>query len=211
MDRFFKVLTFTLFSVILISGITPADQTSKNENKAIKSEYTIKTGLIFNFLKFIEWPDEHTLKIQSGDRPKISKSSGLNIGVFANDEVFNCLKTLENRIVDNKKIHIVRITESNLKAKKPDYLNKVHVLLLTKCDKIRNIELKKVLASLKGHSILTIGEMKGFLDLGGIINLFTIKNRTQFEVNLIASKDAKLKIKTPMLKLAKNVKKSKQP
>ncbi|MBL0717480.1 MAG: TonB-dependent receptor [Desulfosarcina sp.] len=65
-------------------------------------------------------------------------------------------------------------------------------------DKLRSPELAKV----EGKAILTIGEISGFTEAGGIINLVKTRNRIKFEVNLNAAQQAGLKISSRILKLA---------
>jgi len=69
--------------------------------------------------------------------------------------------------------------------------------------------LQKCLVDLKGRSILTVGEMEGFALRGGMIELFTERNRVRFRVNLVAAKAANLRISSKLLELAEvvNVKK----
>jgi len=54
-----------------------------------------------------------------------------------------------------------------------------------------------------------VGEMEGFALRGGMIELFTERNRVRFRVNLVAAKAANLRISSKLLELAEvvNVKK----
>jgi len=53
--------------------------------------------------------------------------------------------------------------------------------------------------------VLTIGEIDGFLETGGIINFILEQKKLVFEVNLVAGKRAKLEISSKLLRIAKRV------
>jgi hypothetical protein len=73
---------------------------------------------------------------------------------------------------------------------------------------VRSAEMKavpRILASIRGLSILTVGEAKGFAEHGGMINLTQEENRLRFEINLDAAQQSRLKISSKLLALAKIV------
>lgn len=63
----------------------------------------------------------------------------------------------------------------------------------------------KMLDGLKGRSVLTIGESDGFLEAGGMMELSFANHRLQMEVNLVAARNANLKMDARLLALAKRV------
>ena len=65
--------------------------------------------------------------------------------------------------------------------------------------------LQQALQAAQGASILTIGDMAGFLDQGGMINFVLDQNRVRFEVNLKAAQAAQLQLSSKLLSLAKTV------
>jgi len=65
--------------------------------------------------------------------------------------------------------------------------------------------------ALKGSPILTIGESDGFLESGGIINFLMEDEKVRFEINNTAAKQARLKIRSKLLRLAQRVIEEKTP
>lgn len=63
----------------------------------------------------------------------------------------------------------------------------------------------RILASLKGLTILTVGESAGFLEAGGIFELNYDHNSVQININLTAAKNAQLKLDSRLLALAKRI------
>ena len=61
------------------------------------------------------------------------------------------------------------------------------------------------LAKLQGAKVLTLGEEKGFLDAGGMVEISCKGDTVQFEVNLDAVRSGGLKIDARLLEMAKSV------
>ena len=69
--------------------------------------------------------------------------------------------------------------------------------------------IKTILASLKGRSILTVGDFESFIKDGGIIRFFEKKNKIHLRVDPEAAKLARLSISSKILRLAEIVEQGK--
>jgi hypothetical protein len=69
----------------------------------------------------------------------------------------------------------------------------------------RGEEGREIITAVAGKSILTIGETEGFARSGGVIGFYNEGSKIRFEVNLGAAKNAKLRISSRLLKLARLV------
>jgi len=76
----------------------------------------------------------------------------------------------------------------------------VHILFVSSSE---NSDLSKILGQLDEAPIVTVGEMEGFLDSGGMIYLYLEGNRVRFSVNRDAAKMRDIEISAKLLKLAK--------
>jgi YfiR/HmsC-like len=65
--------------------------------------------------------------------------------------------------------------------------------------------LRRVLVELKDGPILTVGESDGFVEQGGMIGFLLVDNKVRFEINVQAAEQAKLRISSRRLLLAKLV------
>jgi hypothetical protein len=74
-----------------------------------------------------------------------------------------------------------------------------HVLFISRTESAR---LEEILASLKGRSILTVGDTDDFALRGGMIRFVTEKNKIRMRINLEAVKAANLTISSKLLRLA---------
>jgi hypothetical protein len=64
----------------------------------------------------------------------------------------------------------------------------------------------QILGELKDSRALTVSEINGFAEQGGIINFFSERNKVRFEINPEAAHRLGLTISSDLLKLAKLVK-----
>jgi hypothetical protein len=154
------------------------------------SEYLIKAGFIYNFAKFVEWP---SATFSQPDSPIV-------IGVLGTDPFGNVL----DRIVEDKKIGTRGFVVKRLKwgkdLKDLKDLKDCKILFVSASERAH---IDEVLQSVKGLSILTVGETPGFAERGGVIRFTLEDNRVRFEVNVEAAHQADLNISSRLLTLAK--------
>ena len=81
-----------------------------------------------------------------------------------------------------------------------------HVLFVCASEKDR---LKDLLDPLRTQTILTVADVPGFLEAGGMINFIIEDNKVRFDVNAAATARAKLEIRSKLLRLARTVKNDK--
>jgi hypothetical protein len=189
-----KVRAYSLIaiaSVLLITAIAPkagADSTPSQE-------YQVKAAFLYNFIQFVDWPEG---KLTDNNEPII-------IGIIGKDPFEDAFKPIEDKKVKDKNVIVQRFKSfEDLKnsADKPKALTKCHLLFIGPSEE-KN--LKEIIDTVKNHSVLTVGEMNGFLENGGIINWFVEDKKIRFEINNAAAGRANLKIRSNLLRLAKRV------
>ena len=157
-------------------------------------EYDIKAAMIYNFLKFVDWP-EGTFQDKQKD-----KKEAIRVGVIGRDAFTSAEKIFNNKKIQERSLKVIQVSEKQLKDGKK--LKGFHVLFVSAAAKG---ESKKIPPRLKKSAVLTIGEVDGFLESGGIFNFIVEKKKVQFEINLDAAEQAKIKIRSKLLRLAKRV------
>lgn len=149
------------------------------------SEYQVKAAFLYNFAKFIEWPD----KALSGDEPIV-------VGVLGDDPFGEVLdETLSGKKVGSHLLSIKRF--SRLTGSEH-----CHILFIADSEAGRTAE---ILARVGSAPTLTVGEAPGFAERGGMIGFVIEERRVRFDVNLKAVRDAGLKPSSQLLKVARNV------
>ena len=77
------------------------------------------------------------------------------------------------------------------------------MLFISRSEKER---IPALLNQLKGSSVLTVSEINGFAERGGMINLTVANKSVKVEINQGAVEQAELQISAKLLKLARLVK-----
>ena len=173
-------------------------------------EYQIKAAFIYNFMKFVNRPEEAT---DDSEKKTADSSNTVTIGIIGKNPFGNAFEAVKNKPVKDKKIVIKRFGEYHRligdraegKAKSEaniEALRQCHLLFVCSSEK-QNY--KKIIESVRDHSVLTVSEIDGFVEAGGIINLILEQKKLVFEVNLVAGKRAKLEISSKLLRIAKRV------
>ena len=145
-------------------------------------EYSVKAALAFNFARFTDWPSDNIV-----DSPKT-----FNICILGDNAVLEAFAGVEGKCVKGRRIVLKRVRSMR---------KSVDCELFFVSGSPREL-LPKIFAAVEGKPVLTIGEMPGFTEAGGIINLVKTENRIRFEVNVKAAQKAGLKISSRILKLA---------
>ncbi len=156
----------------------------------ISLEYKIKTAFTLNFLKFVEWPNG-------------KKAEGINeeiiLSVLGDGEINEALKLIEGQIVNEKKISIRFINSiSEIKSSDALFINTS-----------KSKKLETIIQKLNETPILTISDIEGFCENGGMINIVIIDDSIDFEVNLEATQRSNISLSYKLLKQAHKVYKPK--
>lgn len=159
-------------------------------------EYQIKSALVFNFLKFIDWPKE-------SDSPSNSKER--RIALIADNDICNTFKIIHGKTVNGKTVRIQPFLPQQIED--PNILYRYDVVYITAMKSSPSLNTNALLQALNQRPILTVGETPPFLERGGMINFVYEKNNIHFEINLYAMQQKGFSIKAQLLRLAKRVRK----
>ena len=148
---------------------------------AVSSEYKLKAALIYKLTRFVEWPRENRT------------GGSFGICILGRDDFGSALDALESRKVDGLPIRIRRLVQSDAVD------SSCQILFVSES---KRPLLPRILASLKGRPILTIGDLDGFAEKGGMIEFVRGRQRIGFRINLQQADRAGLKIAAPLLELS---------
>ncbi len=168
---------------------------------ASEMEYKVKAAFLYNFLKFIDWPEQKKVE---DDKPLI-------ISIIGKDVFRDIFDELKDKKVNGKKVIVKKFKgideiDSDWRNKNtelhPDIeaIRKTHILFICPSEKKH---FKKIIDSVRNNGVLTVADTEDFLETGGIINLVTENKKVGFEANLIAAKQAGIDIRSQLLRLAK--------
>lgn len=148
-------------------------------------EYEVKMGFIYNFARFVTWPKE---VFSDSDDP-------LNFCFFSDHPAANVLFKLNGQDVQNRKLTVRKIESEIIEGE-------CHILFFGTEDETF---IRRALATIRGKHILSIGEVDGFAQMGGVINFYNQNNRLRFEVNRDATKRENLKFSAQLLQAAQRI------
>jgi hypothetical protein len=149
-------------------------------------EYDIKAAYIYNFTKFVEWPEA-----------KEPAQSTFRIGILGDDPFGPALDiAVIDKTAGGRRIIIERFPGVAAMRRS------AHPIDIVFFGALPADSLEAALKHAGNLPILTIGETPGFCERGGIINLVIRKNRVRLEINRAAAEHAKLRISSKLLQLA---------
>jgi hypothetical protein len=146
------------------------------------SEYQVKAAFLYNFVKFIDWPDGPAW--QEGP---------IAICVLGKDPFGNALeRVVEGKTVNGRPLAIRRI--GDIAAARS-----CHVLFVSASEAGRVGEIVKAAQT---RSVLTVSETDRFCERGGIIAFLMDGQRVRFRINPKAAASAGLSISSKLLQLS---------
>ena len=177
-----------LFKYSLLAGVAafltaaPFAAVHADDNK----EYFVKAAFIYNFVKFVEWPDGMAIN-KTGKADICVLGSGAMMGTSS---IFQKAST--------SKLALTLIEEKSAQSA----AQHCHVLFI---DASEAGNLGGILGVLKNHPVLTVSDIDGFTDSGGMIGFVVADNKIKIVVNLKAAAGANLRIDAQLLEIALKV------
>lgn len=182
-------MIITLFQLIAIGALlsgSPPEAAAREVNSFIPQEHQIKAAVVFNFAKFVEWPQT---SFPDDGAPLV-------LGILDQEPLARAMEGLAGKSVQGRKLVVKRSNQI-------EDLKKCHIFF---CGSPNFRDLPQILASLKSLPVLTItDDMENLERYPGIINLRVVEDRIRFEINLAEARNAGLKISSHLLKLALRV------
>ena len=191
-DRF-TIIIFVLILIVTCAAVKAQSNSSKD------LEYKLKAAFLYNFIKFVDWPE----------KKETNDNNTIIIGIIGKSNFGDAFVPVQEKKVKGQKT-VIQYFKSfrELEKSKNDLNNaseemkKCHLLFICSSE---NDDLPDILNIVKNNNVLTVGETGDFLKTGGIINFLLEENKVRFEINLIAARDAKLTIRSQLLRLAQRV------
>ncbi|MEQ1353505.1 MAG: YfiR family protein [Candidatus Acidiferrum sp.] len=147
------------------------------------SEYQIKAAFLYNFAGFVEWPAN---SFTSPSDPIVICILGANHFGDALEE------DTRGKVLAGRTFAVRMVIDAPPKSS-------CHILFVNSSDRKR---FQAMVASLEGNGVLTVGDAPWFIADGGIINFKVQGGKVRFEINVVAAKQAHLRISSKLLSLA---------
>jgi len=181
-NRIFEIIRgFLLFLAFLFVMVQPTWRAYAR----VSLEYHVKAAFLYNFTKFVKWPE----------KAFANAASPIKICILGDSPFGPSLDAIENKRAGGRKLVI-------FEAKSVDDIDDCHVLFIS------NGSEKEFLSSIERiqeKNILTVGDKQSLARKGSVINFIVVNNKVQFEINTKSAERANLKISSQLLKIARIV------
>jgi hypothetical protein len=168
----------SLFLALLFAALTVDARAAGVE----LAEQKIKAGLLYNFLKYTQWP--------------AAEANGAAIVcLFGGDPFDGHLKPMGGRTVNQRVIEVREVAGT-------DELDGC-ALVFVRSEK--KASWPQLLKALSGKDVLTVGDWDGFTAAGGMIEFTRVEERVGVLINVDAVSATRLTVQDRLLKLASAV------
>jgi hypothetical protein len=162
--------------VLVLAGMSPAQA----QDSVRLAEQDIKAGLLYNFLRYTEWP------------ARSPAPEAMVVCVYGRDPFSGRLTPMSGRTVNRQPIRI-RYVEAQREV------DGCSMLFVNAEERSDWPDLRAYLAR---RQVLTVSDYEGFARSGGMIEFTRANNRVGVRVNLGAAQAAQLVVQERLLRLA---------
>lgn len=170
-------------ALALVAAMLSDRVTTVASAASVPNEYSLKAVFLYNFCRFIDWPDT---AFDSAADPIV-------IGIIGSDPFGPLLE----EAVQGETSHGRRIQIEHYRSVRE--VRGCHVLFIGVSE---NGRLREILSAVAGTSIVTVGETSDFVELGGMIALTTDQNRVRLVINPNTMRNANLNVSSKLLRVA---------
>lgn len=170
-----RALAPVLFCCILLLQAAQALAIQMDEQK-------IKAGLVYNLLKYTEWPaDSYNIKNQR-----------LEVCIYGDDPFQGALDPMQGRTAQQYKIRITRIHD----------VSGLYFCNLVFIPRAEQVNLRSLLKVIENKSILTVSDIPDFSRKGGMVELAMREQRIRLYIDQKRIGAARLTMQARLLRLA---------
>jgi uncharacterized protein DUF4154 len=170
-------------ALALFVSIAPFGALSAIAQSPRPSQFDVQAVYLFDFAKFVRWP--------------AAESGPIVLCIAGESKYADSLKRIiAGERIDNRALVIESV-------QRPADATGCSILFIGTAAKDR---LDSLLAATAGRPMLTVSDVPGFLDHGGMINFLVIDNRVRFSVDLRPVERSGISLSSELLKVAVTVK-----
>lgn len=166
-----------VLAAMLLPALCANAQTPLTETQA-------KASALFNFARYVEWPD----------RAFGSRDSSFVFCLAGRESLAGGAPGLENRTLQGRTTQVRRVLGT-------EELRGCHVLFIGEPEERR---LGPMLRAVASDAVLTVSDLAGFTESGGAIGIVLDDGRIRFDINRAALEQAQLRASSNLLRLARN-------
>lgn len=171
------------FYALCLVFLLPVNRAPALESVVV-DQNKVKAVVVYNLSRFVEWPET----VFDSEEPRFS------ICLLGESPLEYALPAMEGKRMQKHKVVFRKLEK--LPAEK------CQVVFISFSEKEK---LSEILPVLHQEPILSVSDIKGFAQQGGVVGLLQTGTRIRFEINVQAAKQSGLSIRAPLLELAELV------
>ena len=192
---------------------------------AEEAEYGIKAAFIYNFMRFIEWPEDKLKAKRQRQQENVPSSAGddsispppILIGILGKNPFRQAFSPILGKKIGDRAIELVLFEgfEPYLRAGRNETealaaYRKKNGQILARCDVLficasEAGHLDSLLPLTEGSYAVTVSDIPEFVQRGGMIGFVTENNKVRFDIHLEPVEREKIKIRSQLLELARQI------
>jgi hypothetical protein len=151
------------------------------------SEESVKAAILFNLVRFVEWP---VSAVPDPSAPRI-------VAIFGHDDLQK--RMIEMVTSESLSSRIIVLEVGDL-GRLEDCRDNIQVLYIARS---AHKLIPQILELLGARPVLTVGDDEGFVMQDGMMNFVRQNNRIRFDINLDQSEKGRLKMSSKLFGLAR--------
>jgi hypothetical protein len=148
------------------------------------TQYDVEAAYLVRFTEFVRFP------------PELASAPSLNICVLGDDPFWNTLKKLSKNESAGRQPIRARSTQT------VDDLKGCAIVFLSSSE---SSQMDEDLKRLEGRDLLTVSDIPGFLERGGMIQFLLEQDHVRFAINMEAVSRTRIVVSSELIKVARNV------
>ncbi len=148
-------------------------------------EYQIKSAMIYNMIRYMDWPED-TLP---------ASASQITVCIVGKGGLGMAIGSLQGKQAKGKNLTVRQSTPSNAPSG-------CQVLVVSDLDAASTAGL---LERTRSSAVLTVADSENFARMGGVVGFILQDGKVRFEINQTAALRHRIRISSQLLKLAKIV------
>lgn len=172
-----------LLMVLVLVGLFTTALPARAQSDGDDTQNLIRSAMIYNFCKFVDWPE--------GQSP----GDSIVLGVMGDASEAPDFSSIAGKSVGDVPIAVRRVSTQ-------EGLRDCQLVYIPESERAALVE---TLSLVQAGPILTISDLEGFCDEGGMIQLVERRGKLRFFINRQAAEEAQLSLSSQLLKVAKIV------
>jgi len=178
-------------------------------DSATDREYGLKAAFLCNFMMFV---DGGRFQWDSEEKHPSDPNQSVLIGIVGKTPFGQAFEPLKDKKIRNRRVTVKQFKgfselidedgHSPQQHPQIEAIRRCHLLFVCASEKPY---IDALLKPIRTSGILTVADVPGFLEAGGMVNFVIEDKKVRFEINVAAARRAQLQIRAKLLRLARQV------